>query len=71
MICYELLGERSHLIMDDTGEGFIAATGTITNGTMSGELVSAGPHELQIHLALTIANDDQLANRPGTATRPR
>lgn len=72
VVCYELVGERSDLIMDDTGEGFIVATGTITDGIMSGELVSAGPHELQAHLALTVAHDDQLSRpRHDRPTRPR
>ena len=62
VICYEyeIIGEQRNLIMDSTDHGFIAATGRITNGAMSADLVRAGPHELQAHLALMIGNDEQL-----------
>jgi hypothetical protein len=43
VVCYELIGENSNVIMDDTSEGFIAATGTITRGVMTAELLTAGP----------------------------
>lgn len=49
--------------MDATGAGFIAASGVISAGRLKGELVSAGPQELQAHLALRIASDDRLAGR--------
>lgn len=73
VVCYELIGEHSNIIMDDTSEGFIAATGTITNDVMTGELLTAGPPDLQGHLAITIANDDQLAKltQPHRPSRPR
>ncbi len=60
VVCYELLGGRESIVMDATGEGFVAATGSISSGTMRGELSGAGPPELQAHIALMIANDDQL-----------
>jgi hypothetical protein len=60
VICYELVDDRKNLIMDSTGQGFIAATGTLVRDVIDGELSHAGPHELQAHLALMIANDDQL-----------
>lgn len=71
-ICYELTADREELIADLTNEGFLLATGKLANGTLEGELCHAGPHELQAHLALLIANDKQLLgdhapNRP----RPR
>lgn len=65
VVCYELLGDRQQeqVVMDATGAGFIAATGVISAGRLKGELASAGPQELQAHLALRIASDDQLARR--------
>jgi hypothetical protein len=53
--------------MDSTYHGFIAATVSIKGGVIDGELSHAGPRELQAHLALMIANDDQLLakHRPG------
>ena len=60
VICYELTDGRETLIIDSTDDGFIAATGSIHNAVMQAELAHAGPHELQAHLALMIANDDQL-----------
>jgi hypothetical protein len=63
VVCYELSGYREQLVMDATGAGFIAATGVLSAGRLKGELMSAGPRELQLHLALRIASDDQLADR--------
>jgi hypothetical protein len=63
VVCYELQGDRQQLVMDATGAGLIAATGVISAGRLKGELGSAGPQELQAHLALRIASDDQLAGR--------
>lgn len=63
VVCYELSGDREQVVMDATGAGFIAATGVLSAGRLKGELASAGPHELQVHLALRIASDDQLADR--------
>jgi hypothetical protein len=60
VVCYELIGEREELIMDVTDQGFVVATGGITATVMEGELCHAGPHKLQAHLALLIANDKQL-----------
>jgi hypothetical protein len=61
VVCYELSGDRQQVVMDATGDGFIAATGVIVAGRLRGELVSAGTEDLQAHLALRIANDEQLA----------
>jgi len=61
VVCYELCGEGEVVVMDATGEGFIAATGAISAGRLRGELLSAGTAELQAHLALRIASDEQLA----------
>jgi hypothetical protein len=59
----ELQGQSQQVVMDASGAGFIAATGVISAGRLQGELVSAGTQELQAHLALQIASDDQLAGR--------
>lgn len=56
--------------MDATGAGFVVATGTIEAGVMDSELASAGPQALQEHIALMIANDEQLAGR-GERQAPR
>jgi hypothetical protein len=61
VVCYELSGDRQQVLMDATGAGFIAATGVISAGRLKGELASAGPRQLQAHLALRIASDEQLA----------
>jgi len=61
VVCYELSGEGERVVMDATGEGFIAATGEISGGRLRGELLSAGSGELQAHLALRIAGDELLA----------
>ena len=61
VVCYELRGDLQQVVMDATGDGFIAATGVIAAGRLRGELVSAGSEDLQTHLALRIANDEQLA----------
>jgi len=47
--------------MDATGAGFIAAIGTIAEGRMRAEVGSAGPTQLQAHIALLIANEDKQA----------
>jgi hypothetical protein len=67
VICYEIIGEHRNLIMDSTDHGFIAATGSIQGAVIDGELSHAGPLDLRAHLALMIANDDQLLgkHRPG------
>lgn len=71
VICYELIEDRKNLIMDSTDHGFIAATGSIIGGVIDGELSHAGPHELQAHLALTIANDEQLLGAHQTKRTPK
>lgn len=72
VICYELTKDREELIADITDEGFVLATGKLANETLEGELCHAGPHELQAHLALLIANDKQLlGDHPPNRSRPR
>ncbi len=72
VICYELTGGHQTLIMDSTDHGFIAATAAIADGVMQAELVHAGPQQLQAHLALMIANDQQLlGDHPTADRRPR
>lgn len=61
IVCYERSGSEERVVMDESGEGFIAAVGTISAGRLRGELLSAGSEELQAHLALRIASDEQLA----------
>jgi hypothetical protein len=61
IVCYERSGSGERVVMDELGEGFIAAIGTISAGRLRGELLSAGSEELQAHLALRIASDEQLA----------
>lgn len=61
LLCYELSGSEERMVIDATGEGFIVATGAISAGRLRGELLSAGSEELQAHLALRIASDEQLA----------
>ena len=60
VICYELTDEHEQLIADITDQGFVLATGKLTDHALEGELCHAGPRELQAHLALLIANDKQL-----------
>ena len=60
VVCYELIDGQQNIIMDSTDDGFIAATGSIHSAVLDAELAHAGPRELQAHLALMIANDDQL-----------
>jgi hypothetical protein len=60
VVCYELTDGQQNTIMDSTDDGFIAATGSIHGAVLDAELAHAGPHQLQAHLALMIANDDQL-----------
>ncbi len=60
VVCYELIDDQQNIITDSTDDGFVAATGSIHNAVLDAELAHAGPRELQAHLALMIANDDQL-----------
>ena len=72
VICYELIDNREQLIVDITDHGFVLATGKFTNDVLEGELCHAGPHDLQAHLALLIANDKQLrAGHTHGKPRPR
>jgi hypothetical protein len=61
VLCYELSDSGERVVMDATGEGFIATTGAISGGRLRGELLSAGSEELQAQLALRIASDELLA----------
>ncbi len=60
VVCFELTDGQQNITMDSTDDGFIAATGSIHNAVLDAELAHAGPRELQAHLALMIANDEQL-----------
>ena len=60
VICFELTEDGETVIIDSTDDGFIAATGSIHDDVLEAELAHAGPYELQAHLALMIANDEQL-----------
>ena len=71
VVCYELTNDgQQNTIMDSTDEGFVAATGSIHGAVMNAELAHAGPHELQAHLALMIANDDQLHGKHQPKRKP-
>jgi|GEM_PF-6696886 len=61
IVCYERSASGERVVMDELGEGFIAAVGTISAGRLRGELLSAGSEGLQAHLALRIASEEQLA----------
>jgi len=70
VICYELTNGQENIIMDSTDDGFLAATGSIHGAMLDAELAHAGPHELQAHLALMIANDDQLNTKQRRGRKP-
>ncbi len=70
VICYELTNGQENIIMDSTDDGFLAATGSIHGAMLDAELAHAGPHELQAHLALMIANDDQLNTKHRRGRKP-
>jgi hypothetical protein len=61
VLCYELRGDREVPVVDENGAGFVAPVGTIDDGILHGDLWSGGPQELQAHLALAIADDEQLS----------
>ncbi|MCA1677596.1 MAG: hypothetical protein LC777_00935 [Actinobacteria bacterium] len=56
VVVYELNRDRQTKVMDATAAGFIAAAASIDNGQMDIALADGGPHGLQQHLALFIAN---------------
>lgn len=64
VVCYERAPEGERVLMDATGEGFIAAAGTISGGRMAGEIGRGGPEDVQEHIALLIARDSGIADRP-------
>ena len=58
IVAYELHHGAENVVMDSTGDGFIAATGTIVQtGRMSVEIASGGPRPIQEHLADLIAEE--------------
>ena len=59
VVACELSGERATV----TGAGFVAAAATIAEGRTRAEVGSAGPAELQAHIALLIANEGEEAYR--------
>ncbi len=64
LVCYEqLAGDAQRVIAELTGEGYVAATGTISEGRMTGEVASAGSRATREHLALLIVNDPEIAGR--------
>jgi ATP-dependent protease HslVU (ClpYQ) peptidase subunit len=57
-VAYELHADAETVVMDSTGDGFIAATGTIIHaGHMTVEIGSGGPTLIQEHLADLIAEE--------------
>jgi hypothetical protein len=60
VVAYELRAGAETVVMDSTGEGFIAATGTIVRpGRMTVEVGTGGPQLIQEHLAQLIADEPQ------------
>jgi hypothetical protein len=58
VVAYELHAHAETVVMDSTGDGFIAATGTIVHtGRMDPEIGSGGPKLIQEHLADLIAEE--------------
>jgi hypothetical protein len=58
VVAYELRAGTETVVMDSTGEGFIAATGTIIRtGHMTIEVGSGGPQLIQEHLAQLVADE--------------
>ncbi len=72
VVCYERAPEGERVLMDATGEGFIAAVGTISAVRMAGEIGRGGPTDVQEHIALLIARDSGVADLPfARRTSPR
>ena len=58
VIAYELRAGTETIVMNSTGEGFIAATGTIVRaGHMTAEVGSGGPEFIQDQLAQLVAEE--------------
>jgi hypothetical protein len=58
VIAYELHADAETVVMDSTGDGFIAATGTIVHtGRMTVEIGSGGPRPIQEHVADLIVDE--------------
>jgi hypothetical protein len=58
VVAYELDAGAETLVMDSSGDGFIAATGTIVHtGRMTVEIGSGGPKLIQEHLADLITEE--------------
>jgi hypothetical protein len=58
VVAYELRAGTETVVMDSTGEGFIAATGTVVRtGRMTVEVGSSGPDLIQEQLAQLVADE--------------
>jgi len=58
VVACELRAGTETIVMDSTGEGFIAATGTIVRaGHMTAEVGSGGPALIQDQLAQLVADE--------------
>jgi hypothetical protein len=56
VVVYELTDGTKAVVIDSTGAGFVAATGTVTPaGRMTGDIGGGGPDDIQEHLAELIA----------------
>jgi hypothetical protein len=52
IVVYERQSGDEQIVMDATGEAFLAAVGTVLHsGRMTGEVGSGGPQTIQQHLA--------------------
>jgi hypothetical protein len=64
-------GGARRVILDATGEGYVAAVGTISGSTLTGEIAGARPRATQEHLELLIANDPEIGAQQETSAGPR
>jgi len=72
LVSYEqLAGGGWRVLWDATGDGYVAAVGTIKGSTLTGEVAGAGPELTQEHLELLITNDPEIGARPEGSAGPR
>lgn len=58
LLAYELHGDGETVVIDSTGDGFLAATGAIIEtGRMTVEIGGGGPQLIQQHLADLVAEE--------------
>lgn len=58
VLVYELGAAEPAVVMDATGEGFVAAVGTFLPGEqMAGQVGRGGPGDLIAHIALYVAEE--------------